>query len=168
MWKSNFGQIFLDFWLVSTGFPRYMRQLWFQLVSSVDVGDRCLWSICDACACRVQASVRLFKMLRGIISKVNIFSDWCNVGTDLDCPPLEVLLLTLPLWGFGFFLDFLECCSSLTFWDCYKLFVFDFRADLFRWLGLMSSDATTPLPLKVRRQRQSGPWAWHRQGLFSD
>ena len=44
MLKSNFGQIFLDFWLVSTGFPQYMHQLmWFQRVSSVDVGGRCLY-----------------------------------------------------------------------------------------------------------------------------
>ena len=76
-----------------------------------------IWSISDACACRVQASVRLFKMLRHIISKVKIFSDWCSVGTDLDCPPFEVLLLTLPLWVFGFFLESLQCCSSLTLWD---------------------------------------------------
>ena len=50
-----------------------------------------IWSISDACTCRVQASVRLLKMLRHIISKVKIFSDWCSVGT--------VLLL--------------KCCSSL-------------------------------------------------------
>ena len=74
-----------------------------------------IWSISDACACRVQASVRLLKVLRHIISKVNIFSDWCSVGTVLDCPPLEVLLFlaSLSLWifpgipGVMFFLDFL-------------------------------------------------------------
>ena len=124
-----------------------------------------IWSISDACACRVQASVRLLKMLRHIISKVKIFSDWCSVGTVL----LLKCCSSLALWVFDFFLDFLECCSSLTFWDCYKLFVFDFRANLFRWLGLTSSDATTPLSLKVRRRRrESGPLAWHRQGLFND
>ena len=65
-----------------------------------------IWSISDACICRVQASVRLLKMLRHIIRKVKIFSDWCSVGTVLDCPPLEVLLLnalnlaSLSLWIF--------------------------------------------------------------------
>ena len=73
--------------------------------------SRCRWSlsissICDACTCRVQASVRLLKMLRHIIRKVKFFSDWCSVGTVLDCPPLEVLLLnalnlaSLSLWIF--------------------------------------------------------------------
>ena len=74
-----------------------------------------IWNISDACTCRVQASVRLLKILRHIISKVNIFSDWCSVGTVLDCPPLEVLLFlaSLSLWifpgipGVLFFLDFL-------------------------------------------------------------
>ena len=70
-------------------------------------------------------------MLRHIISKVKIFSDWCSVGTDLDCPPLEVLLFlaSLSLWifpgipGLMFFLDFLgllqvirlhvlRCCNA--------------------------------------------------------
>ena len=116
-----------------------------------------IWSISDACACRVQASVRLFKMLRHIISKVKIFSDWCSVGTVLDCPPLEVLLLNLPLWVFGFFLESLECCSSQRF-------------------GITTSySSSRPQMLqrrfwafKVRRRRQSGPWAWHGQGLFND
>ena len=97
-----------------------------------------IWSICDACACRVQASVRLLKMLRHIISKVKslltsavlaLFSSWSAVLPWL----FESLL---------FFLDFLECCSSLTFRDRYKLFVFDFlaatRMDIF-FLHLFAS-----------------------------
>ena len=34
-----------------------------------------IWSISDACTCRVQASVRLLKMLRHIIGKVKMFAD---------------------------------------------------------------------------------------------
>ena len=113
-----------------------------------------IWSISDACTCRVQASVRLLKMPRHIISRVKIFSDWCSVGTVL----LLMCCSSLPLWVFGFLLESLECCSSLTFWDCYKLFVFDFRPDLFRWLGLTSSDATTPL-LGVQGEETASKWA---------
>ena len=146
MWKSNFGQIFLDFWLVSTGFPRYMRQLmWFQRVSSVDVGGRCLYG---AFAMHALAGCKLLsgcskKMLRHIISKVKIFSDWCSVGTVL----LLKCCSSLALWVFDFFLDFLECCSSLTFWDCYKLFVFT------------SSDAATPLLGFQFEETEASKWA---------
>ena len=75
-----------------------------------------IWSISDARTCRVQASVRLLKMLRHIISKAKTFPDWCSVGTVLDCPPPEVLfvLASLSLWIFPgipavlFFLDVLR------------------------------------------------------------
>ena len=155
MWKSNFGQIFLDFWLVSTGFPRYMRQLmWFQRVSSVDVGGRCLYGafamhalagckLLSGCLkCCGTSSVKWRCLLASAV--LALFSSWSAV---------------LP-WLFEslfFFLDFLECCSSLTFWDCYKLFVFDFRADLFRWLGFTSSDATTPL-LGLQGEETASKW----------
>ena len=54
--------------------------MWFQLALSVDCVDRlCLSIICNACNCRVQASVRLLKMLRRIVCKLkNVFwvSQW--------------------------------------------------------------------------------------------
>ena len=40
-----------------------------QLALSVDCLDRCLSGICNGCTCRVQASVRLLKMLRRIVCK---------------------------------------------------------------------------------------------------
>ena len=50
--------------------PQCVRQsMWIQLASSVDCLDRCLSGICNGCTCRVQASVRLLKMLRRIVCK---------------------------------------------------------------------------------------------------
>ena len=117
-----------------------------------------IWSICDACTCRVQASVRLLKMLRHIISKVKTFSDWCSVGTVLDCPPLEVLLFL----------------ASLSLWIFPGLPGVLFL--IWRFGITTSYSSSHPQMLqrrfwafKVRRQRrQSGPWAWHRQGFFND
>ena len=50
--------------------PQCVRQsMWIQLASSVDCLDDCLSGICNGCTCRVQASVRLLKMLRRIVCK---------------------------------------------------------------------------------------------------
>ena len=108
-------------------------------------------------------------MLRHIISKVKIFSDWCSVGTDLDCPPPEVLffLASLSLWifpglpGVLFFLDVLGLLQVIRLRFPGQIFFDD-------------SGSRPQMPqrrfwaVKVRRRRQSGPWAWHGQGFFHD
>ena len=84
-------------------------------------------SISHACTCRVQASVRLLKMLRHIITKVKILVQCWH------CPPPKCCS-SLPLWVFEFCPGLPGVPFFLEFWDYYKWFIFDFRPDLFRWL----------------------------------
>ena len=148
MWKSNFCQIFLDFWLVSTGFPRYTRQLmWFQHISSVDVGGRCLYG---AFAMHALAGCKLLSGCLKCCGTSSVKWRLFLIGAVLALSSTVLLLKccsSLPLWVFGFSWTSWSAVLNLTFWDYYKLFVFT------------SSDAATPLLGVQGEETEASKWA---------
>ena len=105
--------------------------MWFQRVSSVDVGGRCLYRAFPMHA------LAGCKLLSGCLKSCGTSSETWRcflIGAVLalfsSSWSAALNLASLSLWIFPGLPGVL-----LTFWDCYKLFVFDFWPDLFRWLG---------------------------------